>query len=402
VKRHLSGAAVVLLLASGALASACNVAPTAAVANGTAISTGSLNSQLRTLESTEFGACLLQLENPQLTSASGQGAGGPGTYTMAFAGGVLESQVEQLLTQQFASSKGLSVSSADLSTAKSDLASTLDGEISSAVQESTENGTTSFCVGPSGSNLTGAQLLQGLPASVSAAQVLNQAYDEKLLADGANLSGSALFNYYVANKSEFTTECVSRIVTDSQDAANQVVAQLDAGASFAEVAKASSIDTQTAANGGSLGCTYTEAEVDQALEQSNITVNRPTSPVQDSGTGQWFIYEVTSQTLVPLATAKSVVRRELLQATANVNRVDKEIVIFAHRSDVSINPQYGTWDRLTIAPPVAPPPQFLLAGVSGSPGTSSQTPLKSIGSGSGAPGGSGPGTAGSSSSPGGS
>ena len=94
-------------------------------------------------------------------------------------------------------------------------------------------------------------------------------------------------------------------------------------------------------------------------------MGRPIAPVQDSGSGQWFIYEVTSQTLVPLAAAQSVVRRELLQATANVNRVSKEIVAFAHRSDVSVDPQYGTWNRLTSRASGRPTAAVPAAGVSG-------------------------------------
>ena len=70
----------------------------------------------------------------------------------------------------------------------------------------------------------------------------------------------------MANTSQFTAACVSRIVTDTEAEANSIVTQLHAGASFAELAKANSIDTQTAANGGALGCDYTLAEVEQALE----------------------------------------------------------------------------------------------------------------------------------------
>jgi parvulin-like peptidyl-prolyl isomerase len=398
VKRYLSGAGVFLLIASGALSAACNVTPPAATANGTVISTNSLNSQLRTLQSTQYGACLLQLENPGSTPTSGQGAGGPGTYTTAFAGAVLESEVGELLAQQYALSKGLTVSSADLSTARSEFAATLDGEISAAVQQSVSTGSTSFCESPSGSNLTGAQLLAGLPKSVADAQVLNQAYDEKLLADGADLSARAIFDFYLANKSEFTADCVSRIVTSSESAADQVVAQLNAGASFASVAKSNSIDTQTAANGGALGCSFSQSEVEQQLEQQNIPVGRPTAPVQSSGSGQWFIYEVTSQTLEPLSAVTSVVRRELLQATANVDRVSKEIIAFAHRSEVTVDPRYGTWERATIVPPVAPPPQYLLATGTGSQSSTGATSLSPTASGSGPSGGSGTGTSGSTSS----
>jgi hypothetical protein len=295
---------------------------------------------------------------------------------------VLESQVGQLLAEQYAVSKGLTVSSSDLSTARSDFAETLDGEISAAVQQSTSSGSTSFCESPDGSSLTGDQLLTGLPRSVSDAQVLNQAYDEKLLADGADLSADAILDYYVANKPEFTVDCVSRIVTSSEGAANQIVTELKAGAPFATVAKSSSIDTQTAANGGSLGCNYTQAGVEQDLEQQNVIPGQPLAPVQNSGTGQWFIYEVTSQTVEPLSAVESVVRRELLQATANVDRVSKEIIAFAHGSNVSVDPQYGTWDRTTIVPPVAPPPQYLLAAVTGSPSSTTEPPL-TVGSGTG-------------------
>ena len=68
---------------------------------------------------------------------------------------------------------------------------------------------------------------------------------------------------------------MSLIVTDTQAHADQLVAQLNAGASFASVAKANSLDTQTAANGGALGCNYTQAQVEQALPAQSVTVGQP-------------------------------------------------------------------------------------------------------------------------------
>jgi len=53
---------------------------------------------------------------------------------MAFTNAVLNNQVGDLLARQFAASKGITISSADLATAKSDFESTLDGEISQEVQ----------------------------------------------------------------------------------------------------------------------------------------------------------------------------------------------------------------------------------------------------------------------------
>lgn len=370
MKRQLTGAVVAIaVVATGVLASACDITPPAASANGASISTAALNTQLRTLETTTAGGCLLQLQSPQLASSSGQGAGGPGTYSMTFTNAVLNNQVGDLLAEQFAASKGITISSPDLATAKSDLQATLNGEIGAAVQQASTSGALSFCQDATGAAISGTTLLGDLPSSVASAQIRNQAVDEKLLARGADLSPAAVAAYYNANLAQFTTACVSLIATDTEAHANQLVAQINGGASFADVAKANSLDSQTAANGGALGCNYTQAQVEQALQVQSVTAGQPIAPVQDSTNGEWIIYEVTSQTVAPLSAASPVARRELLQSTANVNRVSREIVAFARTSDVSVDPEYGTWKRLTVVPPVAPPSRYLLGAVSG------QTPL---------------------------
>ncbi len=367
VKRQLSGAVVALaVIASGALATACQITPTAASAAGASISVDSLNTQLHTLETTVAGGCLLQLENANLTTLVGEGAGGPGTYSMTFTNAVLNNQVGDLLAQQFAASKGITVSDADLASAKTDFESTLDGEISQQVQSAQSQGTVSYCQTATGTNITGKELLDALPASVSASQVHNQAVDVKLLAHGADLSDKAAAAFYAANKPLFTAACVGRIVTDTQAHADQLVAQINGGASFASVAMASSLDTQTKAQGGALGCNYTLSQVEQDLNVQSVTVGQPVTPVQDPTSGQWLIYAVTSQQVEPLASVATLVRRELLQTTGNVNRVSKEIVAFARTADVTVNPQYGTWKRLAVVPPVAPPAKYLLAAAGGS------------------------------------
>ncbi len=377
--RRLPGAAAALALAAaGVLASACDVTPPAASANGDSISAATLNTQLATYESTPAGQCLLQLQNPQLTAQATQGAGGSGTYTMAFTDAVLKSQVGDLLVGQYAASQGITVDAGDLSKARSDLQATLDGESGSAVQQSAASGTVSLCQTSTGGAVRGAQLLDGLPAAVRDTQVRNEAVDEKLLARGADLSDAAVSRYYQDNLAQFTTDCVSDIATDTQAHGQQLVAQLDAGASFDSVAKASSLDTQTAANGGALGCSFTHTQVEQALQMQTVPVGRPIGPMQDQSTGRWLIYEVTSQSVEPLASARPVVRQELLRTTANLDRVNRQIVGFARRSNVSVDPQYGTWKALTIVPPHGPPDRYLLPAVS----TTTTTPALNLPTGS--------------------
>jgi len=41
-------------------------------------------------------------------------------------------------------------------------------------------------------------------------------------------------------------------------------------------------------------------------------------------------------------------------------------VAFARHSEVSVDPQYGTWNRLNIVAPVAPKPEYLVSGSYGS------------------------------------
>ena len=388
MKRHLYGAvAALIVIASGGLASACDVTPPAATANGATISTASLNTQLQALETTSAGGCLLQLENSQLTPTDAEGEGGPGTFSTGFAGFVLGNRVGDLLASQFAASKGITITAAELTSAKADLQSTLDGEIGQSVQAAEQSGVVPACADlATGSSITGVQLLKGLPVSYAAEQVHNQAIDEKLLAQGADLSNAAVAKYYNANKPLFTATCLSRIVTSTQADATAVMAKLQAGASFASVAESSSIDAQTAAGGGALGCNFTESEVEQELSVQSVTVGQPIAPISNGG--QWDIFEVTSQTLASLAQSEGVARQELLQSQSNVTRVSKEIVAFARRSDVSVDPQYGTWKDQAVVAPVGPPSQYLLAAVSGQP-TAPSTPLKGTGSGSAATGSTG-------------
>jgi hypothetical protein len=367
VKRLVSGTVTVLIvLAAGLAVTACNVVPYAASANGTTISVNDLNGELRTLQSSAAGACLEEVQSPSATPP-GEGAGGPGTYSMGYADAVLDSQLADTLAGQFASSKGITLTSSDLATAKTDLESTLDGAISTDVQQAGTSGTSSSCQLSSGAAMTGAQVLAGLPSDVASDQIRNQAVDERLLSNGARITDQAIAAYYQANQSLFTLDCVSLIATSTQADAQQIVTKLEGGANFADLARTSSIDQTTAANGGQVGCDVTQAQVEQALSLQNVTAGSPIAPVQDPNTGDWVVYEVTSQSVEPLSAARTLARRELLNATSNVDRVNAEVLAFARHSDVAVNPQYGSWKTLTVVAPTSPPPHSLLSASGGTP-----------------------------------
>ena len=147
---------------------------------------------------------------------SGRRPGGRwfGDIHHCFAGAVLQTQVSDLLAQQYAATKGITVSSADLATAKSDFEATLDGEINSTGGDGrVRRHHSPTARKPAAPPSAAPSCWPGSPPIVAAAQVQNQAIDEKLLALGADLSNSAVLKYYNSNLSQFTQACVSRIVT---------------------------------------------------------------------------------------------------------------------------------------------------------------------------------------------
>jgi parvulin-like peptidyl-prolyl isomerase len=354
-------APVLAVVAAGALASACSITPVAVSVDGATVSTSQVNTQLSSFSTSAAGACLLQLEHQGLTSSDVQGTGGQGTYSMTLATQVVDDEVGELLAQQYAASKGVHVTPSQLATAKSDYETILNGEISAATQNSEANGISASCTKADGQDFTGAELVASLPTDIATDRVRSQAIDERLLARGADLSTKAAADYYLANQSLFTQDCVSVIVTSSQATGQQLLTQLNAGASFSALAQAHSIDPTSAAQGGSIGCNFTESQVLQNLDVPSASVGQPIGPVQETSTGQWVIYEVTKQLVEPFASVLSLIRQELLLSTANENRVGAQLRTFARRTDVYVNPQYGAWQRLTVVAPVPPPAQYLLA-----------------------------------------
>ena len=368
MKRLLGLAAVVIV--AGVAATGCNVAPRAASVNGSTISIGSLNSQLSALDTTQAGQCLLEAQTGQTIQTTG--TGGTGTYDMGFADAILQNQVSNTLAAQLASSKGLTITTAGLATAQTDFEALLGGEISQAAQLASQSQTASYCVSSAGQALTASAVLGAIPPALRQQYIRNNAVDQLLLADGAGITPAQILAFYKANQSLYTTACVSVIVTDTVAHANQYLAQINGGAPFASVAKASSLDTQSAPSGGSLGCAFTVASIERALSITSIPAGI-IGPIQDPSTGAYELYQVTNQTVVPLTQAVGDITQRLQQSTANGNRVSKEILAFARRSDVYVNPQYGTWKLHLIVAPKPPAPDLLLAAASGASGKSLAT-----------------------------
>jgi hypothetical protein len=356
VKRISTGlVSVVAVVTLGVLASACGVTPDAASVNGGTISVSSLNSQMAAFDTSGAAGCLLELQNRGMVAVAGDGLGGTGTRKTGFATTLLSNDIGNLLGAQYAASLGVHLTGTEVANAQNQYVSGLD----TALTTSQQSGGTVRCVKADGSPYTGQTLLAALPATLRDNEIADRAVFEALLVRGADVSDAAVLGFYAAHPSDFTTDCVSAIVVKTQAEADQIVGKLQRGASFGDLAKSTSTDARSAASGGQIGCSYTETRVLQALQLNAVVVGKPVAPIQ-GGSGTWEVYEVTGRTVVPVTVVQGTIRRALLHQVANTSRVSSEILAFARRSSITVNPQYGTWAGLRIAPPAQPPARYLL------------------------------------------
>lgn len=236
------------------------------------------------------------------------------------------------------------------------------------------------------------QQLGGANADANAGEALfnkfSQSYQELLLRRNAELLALeyALANqtcgvpvdaegYYNAHPEEFTKLCISLIAVADQAAADSVVAQARSGADFATLAQQLSIDPQSKANGGDIGCELPSSfnpEVADLLKTAKV--GDVLDPI--GGQGGVSVVKVNDKQLQSLDDARPAAE-EL--ATRDLGAAFSAWLTQARQTaNVTIDPRYGTFDKdnFTIA---APP---LDASSGGEPGVtgSGQVPSTSSGS----------------------
>lgn len=144
--------------------------------------------------------------------------------------------------------------------------------------------------------------------------------------------------HYEAGAEASGTVCAAHILVGTEEDAEAVAADLADGADFAETAAAVSIDSGSAANGGSLGCSPTEQFelqfipefVDAALAAE---IGVPTAPVESEF--GWHIIQ-----LVPA------------DQLGDQDAILLRLATFEDRYDIVIDPRFGQWDPNAIITPV--------------------------------------------------
>lgn len=148
---------------------------------------------------------------------------------------------------------------------------------------------------------------------------------------------------YDATAQESTVLCPRIIVTETEDEANDIIAQLEEGADFAELASAQTYDANLAASGG-ISPDQTGAE---CLATSQLSPSAPVGAAAVSLTPGTWTAPVTAQIDAEGNMGWFILyQRPYEEVSAEVTSaaVGQVITEFVGDVDVAVDPMYGRWD----------------------------------------------------------
>lgn len=313
-----------LVLALSFVGAACSGSPTdAARVNGTAIPQGDISDEIKALVAAVQGAPDDKIppeQRAQLLSQLTTGNAGQGSPTSSASASLLTNRIFGLLVSDALTKFGLSVEAQDVDASSQDVdASSIYGLASDKWRQ--------------------AAIDEGARTSRLS----------RYLEDTTNVwyTDADVDAYYAAKKSTFVQACTSHILVDDKAVADKLLAELKAGADFAQVAAANSTDTSNKDDGGDLGCNAEGAFV-PPFEAAVKTAKAGdlVGPVQ-TDFGFHLIKVTTPFTPRELDDA---LRAEIKTTLATpVGWLDLTLT----RAKITVNSKYGTWDAAQRA--VVPP-----------------------------------------------
>jgi parvulin-like peptidyl-prolyl isomerase len=319
-----------LLLAASVAASACGAGLAyAARVNSAAISRSSLDGELKDISQNKGYVQAFD----QQTNGSGPIEGTtPGTFNQAFVADLLTQRIEYALIHQELQRRHALPDSA-------------------AVQQARQEVGQSLTV--TGSGGTASQpLLPGFPSRYQNTLVERRAEVDALrnALGKSDVSDQAVRRFYDTNPNQFVTEiCVRHILVADRATAARLKSQLDGGADFATLAKASSTDQQSAVNGGKLSGSapdkcLTSQDAQQLVTEFGqamvaLPVNQVSPPVQSQF--GFHLIEVTSRTVEPFDQSVIQAARQQLARQAFVTVLNKLV----QQASVKVDAQFGHFDK---------------------------------------------------------
>lgn len=341
------------------------VPATAATVGGATVSRRSLDRDLSAIAGSVDFQCYLSEEaslsagQPTAVRVEGVSASSSttGIYATPFVDNWLSRMVATQAAVQVLARHGVTVSAGDLNVGKSVLERRITAVLTTYARDA---GTTPGCGG------SGKAVLASVPSAFAAEQVRAQT-EQALLearAVGAGIEGGQVATYFAAHRGEFDKVCLSVIVTSTKQKAVTVDKAIKGGASFAQEAKTNSIDSTTAANGGTAGCgVLAGTSLLQPLAQ--LPLHKVSTPIAYNGS--YLVAEVTSRTPVSFTTVASTVLTVLL--LAGQSKADAQVAKVVQSGGVTVDARFGhvKAGSSVVVPPSHPPLSSLLSAQANTP-----------------------------------
>ncbi len=311
----LLGLVVVLALAATACGS---VSSYAATVDGTRITPSDLEGELRAIGGNDNYLKFLEAQ-VQVRSS--------GVFDAAFTAQVLTNQIFYEMIRQELERRKTPVSPADLDAVRPSVATRAGGEeILNAFAP--EYRDTLLRRAAEVSVLSFALLEQGTP-------------DESAKA------------YFDSHQDEFAQACVRHILVPTKEEADGVKGRLDAGENFGDVAKTTSKDPGSAAQGGELGCFPRDNQLVAEFAQAMFAqqVNQVGPPVQTQF--GFHLILVTSRDQPTFEQAQSAARDKAV--AAGQEKFTNWLTGTIEKAKVSVNPKYGAFEKKGTESRVVPP-----------------------------------------------
>jgi parvulin-like peptidyl-prolyl isomerase len=319
-----------ILAALAVIGAACGdlAEPYAAKVNGTRITQDVLDRELRViLDHEEVRA---QIEQGLGPGQSITGKGGEDTVTTSFTATVLTRRVFLELIHQEVEKRELRISDEDLDQARAE-----------AEQQFGD-----------------AKIFAKFPKWYQDDSIRSNAEVAALQANAvAEVTDEDIAEYYEANINQFKGRCISHILVDTKEQVDQLRAQIEGGAKFADVAQEQSKDTNSGQQGGFLGC-FQEGEPLGFVEPfkseaEKLPVGQLSQPVQTEF-GFHLITVVAERALPDVA---EELRAQLTQQQGQ-SGFNELLISLVKRADIEVNPRYGRFSKdqasLGVIPPDAP------------------------------------------------
>ena len=310
------------LLAVLVLTACGSVSPYAAKVDGTRISPGQLEDELRSIASNEQYLRMVEARQPV------QGAG-QGTFDSAFTALALTRQIYYVLIEGELRQRKLAVGPSDLAAAREAVIEQLRGE----------------------------EVFNAFSKDYQDRLVQRQAQLDVLTLsiNGGTSPDEASRAYYESHQNEFAQACVRHILVPEQAKAEELRARVAAGEDFAAVAQAESKDTESAARGGEVGCGITP-DTQFVPEFLQAVFTQPVGEVGQPVRTQFgfHLIKVDSRVVPPFDDKVSAQVRQKLSEDGQ-QKVLTLLQEAAKEADIDIDPRYGTFSTEGNAPSVVPP-----------------------------------------------